>query len=302
MTWDAAASTIHRRAAAARARPADRPSDRGDLACMTGKCWPEARHVLIGASEADGRRVTFNGRIERPMLFDRASTRARLRGRLKGKCCRDWSRAGILRKRSPAPGSSTSARSSFTARCTTCRRGPSRGRRGPGREMCWRHAPDEYAAIHFHDDDIVDCRWPATHEWMVPSDFRSGSYALMLEAGRRQGEHPLLRRAARRQAASENRRADVDFHLRHLSEQRALRMADRSRLAAGLAGSHQGVERLSALSRRSSGVRLVDVQLPHGSHGYLLCVLAPPDAECAHRLHHLSARRPARVGSAPLSR
>ena len=49
--------------------------------------------------------------------------------------------------------------------------------------MCWRHAPDEYAAIHFHDDDIVDCRWPATHEWTVPSGFVSGSYALMLEAG-----------------------------------------------------------------------------------------------------------------------
>jgi N,N-dimethylformamidase len=51
------------------------------------------------------------------------------------------------------------------------------------REMCWRHAPNEYAAIHFHDDDIVDCRWPATHAWSVPSDFRYGSYALMLEAG-----------------------------------------------------------------------------------------------------------------------
>src|SRR5262249_56441349 len=52
-----------------------------------------------------------------------------------------------------------------------------------GREMCWRHAPDEYAAIHFHEDDIVDCGWPATHEWTVPGDLRSGSYALLLEAG-----------------------------------------------------------------------------------------------------------------------
>ena len=52
-----------------------------------------------------------------------------------------------------------------------------------GREMCWRHAPDEYAAIHFHSDDLDDCRWPATHEWTVPADLRSGNYALMLEAG-----------------------------------------------------------------------------------------------------------------------
>ena len=52
--------------------------------------------------------------------------------------------------------------------------------------------PDEYAAIHFHDDDIVDCRWPATHEWTVPSDLKSGSYALMLEAGEVQENIPFF--------------------------------------------------------------------------------------------------------------
>ncbi len=58
-----------------------------------------------------------------------------------------------------------------------------RGATWTGREQCFRHAPEQYAAIHFHDDDIDDCRWPATHEFKIPADLRSGAYALLLEAG-----------------------------------------------------------------------------------------------------------------------
>jgi N,N-dimethylformamidase len=52
-----------------------------------------------------------------------------------------------------------------------------------GSEMCWRHAPRQYGAIHFHADDIDDCRWPVTHSWQVPTGLRSGTYALKLKAG-----------------------------------------------------------------------------------------------------------------------
>ena len=58
-----------------------------------------------------------------------------------------------------------------------------RSSRWTGREMCWRHAPQEYGAIHFHDDDITDCEWPTALEWQVPADLASGCYALKLEAG-----------------------------------------------------------------------------------------------------------------------
>ena len=57
------------------------------------------------------------------------------------------------------------------------------GSRWTGREMCWRHAPREYAAIYFHDDDIDDCGWPAAIEWTVPDATRSSTYALLLSAG-----------------------------------------------------------------------------------------------------------------------
>jgi N,N-dimethylformamidase len=54
-----------------------------------------------------------------------------------------------------------------------------------GREMCWRHAPRDFAAIHFHEDDLADCDWQPDFTWTVPDDLPSGAYALHLtcEAG-----------------------------------------------------------------------------------------------------------------------
>lgn len=46
--------------------------------------------------------------------------------------------------------------------------------------MCWRNAPRDYAAIHFHDDDLDDCRWQPDFTWTVPADMPSGAYAFHL--------------------------------------------------------------------------------------------------------------------------
>ena len=54
------------------------------------------------------------------------------------------------------------------------------GARWSGHEMCWRHAPRDYAAIHFHDDDLGDCGWQADFSWTVPDDLPSGAYAFHL--------------------------------------------------------------------------------------------------------------------------
>jgi N,N-dimethylformamidase len=54
------------------------------------------------------------------------------------------------------------------------------GTRWSGTEQCWRHAPGDYGAIHFHADDLGDCGWQADFTWTVPNDLRSGAYALHL--------------------------------------------------------------------------------------------------------------------------
>jgi len=60
---------------------------------------------------------------------------------------------------------------------------PSRGCKGfnwSGEEQNWRHAPGEYGAMHFHDDDLYDAGWETDFEYLVPPDLKSGVYAVRL--------------------------------------------------------------------------------------------------------------------------
>ena len=47
-------------------------------------------------------------------------------------------------------------------------------------EMVFHHKPEEYGAIHFHDDDIDDARWDVDFVFKVPDKIRSGVYAARL--------------------------------------------------------------------------------------------------------------------------
>ena len=49
-----------------------------------------------------------------------------------------------------------------------------------GHNFDWKHAPQEYGAIHFHDDDVDDARWEVDFEWNVPADQPSACYAVKL--------------------------------------------------------------------------------------------------------------------------
>jgi N,N-dimethylformamidase len=80
------------------------------------------------------------------------------------------------------------------------------GARWSGSEMCWRHAPREYAAIHFHDDDIYDAGWATDFEFTVPDDLPSGAYLMRLAADGHVDELPFYVRPPRGQ-----RGADVLF-------------------------------------------------------------------------------------------
>jgi len=65
---------------------------------------------------------------------------------------------------------------------------PARGMKGwnwNGSEYNWVHAPEQYAAIHFHDDDLYDCDWETDFAWEVPADLKSGVYCIQLS---QQGE------------------------------------------------------------------------------------------------------------------
>lgn len=57
---------------------------------------------------------------------------------------------------------------------------PARGMTGvswDGSEMCWQHAPEQYGAIHFHENDIYDFGWETDFSYTIPDDLPSGIYA-----------------------------------------------------------------------------------------------------------------------------
>lgn len=56
-----------------------------------------------------------------------------------------------------------------------------------GQTHSWTQAPNEYGAIHFHDDDMLDCGWAPDLRLSIPPDWRSGFYALRLSATRPDG-------------------------------------------------------------------------------------------------------------------
>ncbi len=60
---------------------------------------------------------------------------------------------------------------------------PTRGVTGhnwDGSEHNWRHALDQYGAIHFHQDDLYDAGWQTDFSYTVPMDLPSGVYAARL--------------------------------------------------------------------------------------------------------------------------
>ena len=148
-------------------------------ATASGLSIPAGGAVLIGAEHITQPSRHFTGKLEAPAIFDRL--------------IESFSDAAAL---SPGPALACWDFSIGIAGQTITDLGPEQchgrlvnrptravvGAHWSGREMCWRHAPGEYAAIHFHADDLDDCCWQQDFSWEVPKDLLSGAYALHLAA------------------------------------------------------------------------------------------------------------------------
>ncbi|MDG1971892.1 MAG: N,N-dimethylformamidase large subunit [Paracoccaceae bacterium] len=61
-----------------------------------------------------------------------------------------------------------------------------------GSEMCWRHKPVHYGAIHLHEDDIYDFGWETDLTWTVPGDLPTGVYVIRFTCGEYEDAVPLF--------------------------------------------------------------------------------------------------------------
>lgn len=127
--------------------------------------------LSLASARADAPVTTFNGRLEHPVLVGGGTAGEVVLG--------DWDFSVEMQTQrvvDTGPGAHHGELVNTPTRAV-------RGSTWTGDEHCFRHAPAQYAAIHFHDDDLDDCRWPATHAITLPADLKSDAYALMLKAG-----------------------------------------------------------------------------------------------------------------------
>ena len=80
----------------------------------------------------------------------------------------------------------------FHAVCTNSPTRAVTGSNWTGREPNFRHAPGEYGAIHFHDDDLDDAQWPEAFGVDLPAGLASGVYAIRLRDGETESHVPFV--------------------------------------------------------------------------------------------------------------
>jgi N,N-dimethylformamidase len=83
-----------------------------------------------------------------------------------------------------------------------CVNHPTRGVKGfnwTSEEQNFVHAPEQYAAIHFHDDDLEDAGWDVDFSVTLPDELPSGVYAARLTAGDEEDHVPFYVRARKGQ-------------------------------------------------------------------------------------------------------
>jgi len=167
----------------------------------TGDAWapfdtslaPDARRaIFIAAQQAQPARRYFNGKIEDPMILGTAVPEpatlvfdpAKLS--LQTVAAWDFSRGfdGIDIE-DIGPHRLHGVLANLPARAM-------KGSTWSGHEMRWREAPRQYAAIHFHDDDLHDCGWETDFSFAVPADLRSGVYGMQITCGPHQDTIPFF--------------------------------------------------------------------------------------------------------------
>lgn len=75
---------------------------------------------------------------------------------------------------------------------------PARAMKGfnwDGTQQDWKVAPEQYGAIHFHEDDIYDARWETDFTFEIPKDLKSGVYCARLTQGNEVERVPFAVRA-----------------------------------------------------------------------------------------------------------
>ncbi|WP_282606015.1 N,N-dimethylformamidase beta subunit family domain-containing protein [Pelagibius sp. Alg239-R121] len=156
-----------------------------------------ASDILIAASGGGGRgdRITacFNGKIEGPALYRRALTFEELKSAdLSVLPSEDILAQWDFSLRIASTGIEDIGPSALQGELVNLPARAMTGSNWTSREICWRHAPAEYGAIHFHDDDIYDFGWETDFSFTIPESLKPGVYAARLTCGDHEDAIPFF--------------------------------------------------------------------------------------------------------------
>ena len=191
ITYDGASRTLSVYQVPRHLWPVER--GRGYVTTTALSARPAAGTPLLMAaaleSHEDGAVLTnshFNGRIDAPRLYDRALSSDEIGALARGGD--SLAVAGLVAAWDFSKDISTTRVTDIGPHGLhgSAVQMPTRGVTGhnhTGRETNFRLAPDEYGAIHFHDDDLEDALWEVDFELTVPDDLRSGVYAAWVRSG-----------------------------------------------------------------------------------------------------------------------
>jgi len=151
--------------------------------------WREGANGLVGSF--------YNGKIDSPRVFGRALSRDEVQALREGNPPKDavaaWDFAANIHSRIVTDTSSNKLEGrtvNLPTRAVT-------GRNWTGKQTNYNLAPAEYAAIHFHDDDLDDAKWEVGFDFTIPRDLKSGIYAARLRAGNGEDYVPFYVRPAK---------------------------------------------------------------------------------------------------------
>lgn len=148
---------------------------------------PQVASTLVAgapAGGADSRSVGrhFNGKIEDPVFYGRGLSDAERAGGSTPPQPLDDAVLGLYDLGSEV-GTTRLVDRSPAGRDGWVFNSPQRAvtsSRWDGTASDFRLRPDQYAAVHFHEDDLDDASWDSDFAWSVPADLESGAYALRL--------------------------------------------------------------------------------------------------------------------------
>jgi N,N-dimethylformamidase len=132
----------------------------------------------------------YNGKIDRPLIYSRAMSATELAAFAaghepdgRGLIARLDFSDGIGDLGVPTDHVTDISGNDLHGRCVNMPARAVTGYNWQGREEHFIHAPAEYGAIHFHDDDLEDAGWEVDFELTVPETMRSAIYAAKVTAG-----------------------------------------------------------------------------------------------------------------------